>query len=100
LETEIVPGCGTYKFFKRSREGLKQLAQDLSHSWHSARSAASKRGAETKKVLKAMRAAEDERVELAWKAYCRGDEGTQTWSAREQDKPIAAPPHVADPLGR
>jgi hypothetical protein len=37
---------------------------------------------------------------LAWKAYCRGDEGTQTWSAREQDKPIAVPPHVADPIGR
>jgi hypothetical protein len=100
LEAEIVPACGTYKFFKRSREGLKQLAQDLSHSWHSARSAASKRGAETKKVLKAMRAAEDERVVLAWKAYCRGDDGTRTWSAREQEKPIAALPHVADPLGR
>ena len=99
-EAEIVPACGTYKFFKRSREGLKQLAQDLSHSWHSARSAASKRGAETKKVLKAMRAAEDERVVLAWKAYCRGDDGTRTWSAREQEKPIAALPHVADPLGR
>ena len=100
LEAEIVPACGTYKFFKRSREGLKQLAQDPSHSWHAARSAVSKRGAETKKVLKAMRAAEDERVLLAWKAYCRGDDGTHTWSAREQDKPIAAPPHVADPLGR
>jgi hypothetical protein len=64
------------------------------------RSAASKRGAETRKVLKGMRAAEDERVVLAWKAYCRGDDGTRTWSAREQEKPIAALPHVADPLGR
>jgi hypothetical protein len=97
---EIVPACGTYKFFKWSREGLKQLAQDLSHSCHAARSVASKRGAETKKVLKTMCAAEDERVLLAWKAYCHGDDGTQTWSAREQDKPIAAPSHVADPLGR
>ncbi len=33
LETEMVPSCGTYKFFKRSREVLKQLAQDLSQSW-------------------------------------------------------------------
>ena len=47
-----------------------------------------------------MRAAEDERVVLAWTAYCRGDDGTRTWSAREQEKPIAALPHVADPLGR
>ena len=89
VEGKIGPGNSfqyvVHKFFKRSREGLKQLAQDLSHSWHSARSASSKRGAETKKVLKAMRAAEDERVLLAWKAYCRGDDGTQTWSAREQE---------------
>ena len=35
------------------------------------------------KVLKAMRAAEDERVLLDWKAYCHDDDGTQTWSARE-----------------
>ena len=47
-----------------------------------------------------MRAAEDERVELAWKAYCRGDDGTQTWRVREQMNPIPAPFHVADPLGR
>jgi hypothetical protein len=97
---EIVPACDTYKFFKRNREGLKQLVQDLSHSWHVPRSATSKCGAETKKVLKEMRTAEDERVFLAWKAYCRGDDGTQTWIAREQDTPIVAPPHVADPLGR
>ena len=32
LETEIVPDCVTYKFFKWSREGLTQLAQDLSQS--------------------------------------------------------------------
>jgi hypothetical protein len=69
LETEIVPACGTYKFFKRSREGLKQLAQDLSHWWHSGRSTVSKRRTETKKVLKAIRAEEDECVLLAWKAY-------------------------------
>jgi hypothetical protein len=100
LEAEIVPSCGTYKFFKRSREGLKQLTQDPSHSWNAARSVVSKRGAETKKVLKAMHAAEDARVLLVWKAYCRGDDGTQTWSAREQDKPISVRPHVADQLGR
>jgi hypothetical protein len=46
-----------------------------------------------------MLATEDERVLLAWKTYCRDDDGMQTWSAREQDKPIAAPTHVADPLG-
>ena len=62
METEIVPDCDTYKFFKRIREGLTQLAQDLSQSWHADRSAVSKRGAETKKVLKAMRATEEERV--------------------------------------
>ena len=39
-------------------------------------------------------------VELAWKAYCRGDDGTQTWRVREQMNPIQAPFHVADPLGR
>jgi hypothetical protein len=99
LEADIIPACDTYKSFKRSRDGLKQFAQDLSQSSHAARSAASKLRAETKKGLKAMRAAEDERVVLAWKAYCRGDDGTRTWSAREQEKPIAALPHVADPLG-
>ena len=59
MEAEIVPGCGTYKFFKRIREGFTQLAQDQSQSRHAARSAASKRGAETKKVLKTMCAAEE-----------------------------------------
>ncbi len=62
LETEIVPGGGTYKFFKRNREGLTQLAQDLSQSCHAARSAARKRGAETKKVLKAMCTVAEESV--------------------------------------
>jgi hypothetical protein len=85
VEGKIGPGNSfqdvVHKIFKRSREGLKQLAQDLSHSCHSARSAASKRGAETKKVLKGMCAAEDERVLLVWKAYCLDDDGTQTWSA-------------------
>ena len=32
LETEIVPDCDTYKFFNRIRQGLTQLAQDLSQS--------------------------------------------------------------------
>jgi hypothetical protein len=31
--------------------------------------------------------------------YYRGDDGTQTWSAREQDKLITVPIHVTDPLG-
>ena len=50
--------------------------QDLSQSWHAARSAASKRGAKTKKVLKTMRTAEEERVWLVCQAYCHGDDGT------------------------
>ena len=75
-------GCGTYKFFKRSRQKLTQLAQELSQSWHSVRSAANKRGTETKKVLKTKRAMEEESVLLVWQAYCRGDEGTRTWCAR------------------
>ena len=33
-------------------------------------------------------------------AYCRGDDGTQTWRVREQMNPIQAPFHVADPRGR
>jgi hypothetical protein len=53
--------CVTYKFFKRSREGL---AQDLSQSCHVVRSSSSKCGSETKKVLKAMRTAEEEHVLL------------------------------------
>ena len=64
METEIVSDCDTYKFFKWIREGLTQLAEDLSQSWHVVRSAVSKRGSETKKVLKVMSAVEEERVLL------------------------------------
>ena len=60
LKTKIVPDCGTYKFFKRIREGLTQLVEDLSQSWNPDRTTVNKRGAETKKVLKAMLEAEEE----------------------------------------
>jgi hypothetical protein len=99
LEVKIVPACVTYKFFKRNRDGLKQLVQDLSQSWHAVRSAANKCGAETKKVLKSMLTVEDECVFLDWKPYCRGDDGTQTWNTREQNKSIETPFHVEDPFG-
>jgi hypothetical protein len=36
LEADIIPACDTYKSFKRSRDGLKQFAQDLSQSSHAA----------------------------------------------------------------
>jgi hypothetical protein len=98
LETEIVPACDTYKFFKRSREGLKQLAQDPSHSCHPPRSSANTIGVETKKVHKSTCAVEDERVFLARKTYCRDDDGTHTWNTREQDKPIVSLTHVVVPL--
>jgi hypothetical protein len=81
-------------------EGVEGKIVPAYVTWHTVRSTTNKRGAETKKVLKTMRTAEDERVLFVWKSYCRGDDGTQTWSAREQDKTIAAPSHVADPLGR
>ena len=60
METEIVPDCDTYKFFKRRREGLTQLAEDLSQSWNPDRTTVNKRGTETKKVLKVMLAVEEE----------------------------------------
>ena len=69
LEVEIVPVCDTYKLFNRRRGGLTQLVKDLSQLWYVVRSAISKRGVETKKVLRAMCTAEEERFWLAWKSY-------------------------------
>ena len=61
-ESDIVPVCDTYKFFKRNRQELTQFAQELSQSWYSVRSATSKRGTETKKVFKPMCTEEGECV--------------------------------------
>ncbi len=55
LEVEIVPACATYKLFNRRRGGLTQLVKDLSQSWYVVRSTISKRGVETKKVLRVRR---------------------------------------------
>ena len=60
LETEIVPGCGTYKFFKWIREGHTQFVQDLSQSCHAVRSASNKCGTETKKVFRVTHSVEEE----------------------------------------
>ena len=99
-ETGIVPGCGTCKFFKRSSQKLTQLTQNLSQSCHSVRSTTRKLGAETKKVLKVILTVEEESVLLDWETYCCGDDGTRTWSVREQDEPITVPVQLTDPFGR
>ena len=81
VEGKIGPGNSfqyvVHKFFKRSREGLKQLAQDLSHSWHSARSAASKRGAETKKVTRVF-CLPGKHTAAATRGHRRGARGSRT----------------------
>ncbi len=100
VEIDLIPACDTYKFFNRSWQELTHLAQELSQSSHGVRSVTSKRGGQTKKVLKTQCGEEVQCILFRWKAYCHGDDGTQTWSVWDQDKPITASVHVPDPFGR